>query len=90
MLITLIMSLIAWDLDYFLRRIGEAGSVDDARVFERRHLTRIAITSGLGLFLGGVALEFKIHLAFGWILLSGVVIIVLLHRLMNSFASEDK
>ena len=89
-LLTLIMNLIAWDLDYFLHRTGEAGQVDNARRLERRHLKRVAMTSGLGLILGGIALEFKIHLAFGWILLLVVVIIVLLHRLMNSFASEGK
>ncbi len=89
-LLCLILTLIAWDLDGFLSRTMEAGYIENATGLERRHLKRTAITSGLGLILGGVALEMKIDLAFGWILVLGLVIIILLNRLMAAFTGSSK
>ncbi len=89
-LLCLILTLIAWDLDGFLGRTMSAGYIENATGLERRHLKRIAITSGLGLILGGAALEVKIDLAIGWILLLGLVIIILLNRLMATFTGNSK
>ena len=89
-LLSLILTLIAWDLDDFLSRTMEAGYVENATGLERLHLKRIAITSGLGLILGGAALEVKIDLAFGWILLLVLVIIILLNRLMAALTGNSK
>ena len=61
----------------------------EARVLERAHLRRLAIVSGLGLFLGALALTIKLTLSFGIIAALGVVAIFALSRLIRYLRQES-
>jgi len=61
----------------------------EARVLERAHLRRLAIVSGLGLFLGALALTIKLTLSFGIIVVLGGVAIFALSRLVHYLRQES-
>lgn len=61
----------------------------EARVLEREHLRRLAIVSGLGLFLGALALTIKLTLSFGVIVVLGVIAIFALSRLIHYLRQES-
>ena len=74
----------------------EAGRLDtrarleaEARVLERAHLRRLALVSGLGLFLGALALTIKLTLSFGVIVVLGLVAIFALSRLIRYLRQES-
>lgn len=64
MLAGVVAALVAWDLDRFVWRMRAAGRVEDADALERHHLQRLLAVGGGGLFLGAVALSFRIRLGF--------------------------
>jgi hypothetical protein len=63
-LVFLLLSLGAWDLQLFIRRLEKVKPVENARRFEKRHLLRLAGVLGAGLALGSIALLVHISLRF--------------------------
>ena len=84
-----VAALAAWDLDHFMQRLRDVGQVERARQFERRHLQRLFIVDGLGLFLATVALGVKIRLGFGAAFLLGLLAVLGLGRLIGFLRYES-
>ena len=62
-------SLLAWDLADFSRRLRSAVPEDDLRSLEKNHLMRLASLGAVGYFLILVALFIHLQISFGWIFL---------------------
>jgi len=88
LLLSVVAALLAWDLDYFLRRLRQAGRVEKSFSLELNHLKRLLAVGGLGLLFGGAALTVKLHLHLGWILLLGVISLFSLSKLINLLSRE--
>lgn len=76
MLLGAITALTAWDMNLFLRRLAQTGRVENEAAIRRAHWQRLAVTSGFGLLLGGLALGLAIPMTFGWAVLLGLVAVV--------------
>ncbi|MBN1992239.1 MAG: hypothetical protein JW953_06015 [Anaerolineae bacterium] len=75
MLFSIVAILVAWDLADFSKRLQKAGRVEGERHLQRLHLQRLFLVAGLGLLLGGIALNLQFEFRLGGaILLAGVVI----------------
>lgn len=71
MLVGTVAALAAWDLDRFARRLRDAERVEGWERLWAAHAQRLLLVIGLGLLLGGIALEGRISLRlWGAILLS--------------------
>lgn len=88
MLVGVVVSLVAWDLDRFVRRMRVAGHVEGIDVLERRHLWRLLIVAGAGLFLGAVALSIKIRLGFAVAFLLAFLAVLGLSRVVGFLQRE--
>ncbi len=88
MLVSMILALVAWDLDGSASRLREAGHVQGELALKRAHLERLLIVAGLGLLLGGVALGVRVHLGFWWDLVLGVLAIVCLSQVFRLMRRE--
>jgi len=105
MLVGMTAALVAWDLQYFIQHTPvteptEADSTDtgiadtsirdeNMRALERAHLQRLALVSGSGLLLGGLALTVRLTMGFGVILALGLVAIFGLSRLIRYLRQES-
>jgi len=83
LLLGVVATLSAWDLDHFIRRLKQARPVEKALDLERRHLKWLTIIAGVGLVLGGIAIVLEVKLKFGWMLILGMVLILSLSRLIE-------
>ncbi len=88
LLLSVVATLAAWDLDYFVRRFRHVGRVEKPHDLEQRHLKRLMSVAALGLLLGGVAIVVKVQLNFGWILFWGIVLILGMSRLIGLLNRE--
>jgi len=88
LLVSVIATLMAWDLDYFLHRLRQAGRVEKQAELELNHLKRILTVAGLGLLFGGAALIVKLKFHLIWILLLGAVSLYCLYKLIDLLNSE--
>lgn len=77
--------LLAWDLTYFRYRLRFAGSDEERRGMEGRHLVRVAALALLGFFLASVAMVVKLEFNFQWALLLAVVVILGIMQLVSWF-----
>ena len=73
MLLAMVATLTAWDLDHFFRRLNRVGGVGPDRSLERRHLLRLLMVDSVGLLLGAIALRIEVELTFATILLLGLL-----------------
>ena len=80
MLCGMVATLSAWDLHRFSLQLQAAQLVEGGVQLTRSHLQRLLAVSGLGLLLGGLALQVQVDLNFGWALLLGVLAILFLSR----------
>ncbi len=71
MLVGIVTTLIAWDLQHFTERLSAAERVEGDRALKRAHLQRLIIVASLGLLLGEITLRVKLSLTLGWALLLG-------------------
>ncbi len=78
LLLGLIASLSAWDLDAFARQVKAADAVEPA--LEGRHLRRLLVVDGIGLLLAGLALTVQVRLSFGLAVAVAIVALVGLSR----------
>ena len=65
--------LLAWDLTYFQYRQRFAGSDEERRAMEKRHLFRLSYLALLGFVLANTAMALKLQFNFEWALLSALV-----------------
>jgi hypothetical protein len=89
-LLGLVAALVAWDLDAFLQRLAGAARVAGQGDLERHHLVRLLIVSGLGLGLGGLALELRIDLGFGLLLLLGLLVVIGFSQVVGFLRRESE
>jgi hypothetical protein len=75
MAISVLASLLAWDLADFYRRLRRAAPEDDLRSLERLHLLRLAGLAGTSLVLILAALLIHLQISFGWLFLLALVAI---------------
>ena len=90
MLVALIATLVAWDLHRFLLRLGTADTVIDKSTLQKIHLRRLAITAGVGLVLGVLALNLEFNLGLGWVILMGLIVAVSLSWVVSFVRRREK
>jgi hypothetical protein len=73
MLLSVILSLCAWDLEGFRRVIKGGWRAEAVPEMERRHLRRLGLVSSAGLLLAVIALLVRVRFAFGIALLVGLL-----------------
>lgn len=69
MLVSMVASLGAWDLDHFLLRLSGIDQVDYSTGLGRSHLTRLGLVQGLGFLAGLLALTLRTSIPFAWTML---------------------
>jgi hypothetical protein len=79
-LAVVLLTLAAWDLGRFVRRLSLALDAPAASRLERIHLLRLGLALGVGLLLGGLALIVRTPLDFGWALGLGILAIFALSQ----------
>jgi hypothetical protein len=91
MLLGVVATLSAWDLDHFAQRLSGVGrdNVEAIHNLERPHLVRLLIVDGLGLLFGAVALGIEVDLGFGTALLLGLLVILGLSRVVGILRRES-
>lgn len=88
-LLSVLLLLAAWDLQYFTFRLEFAKDDHRARQMEQRHLQRLALASMLGLGCAGAALLIHFRLSFGIILFLSAIVIVCLSRFIRHLRQES-
>jgi hypothetical protein len=81
--ISVLGSLLAWDLADFSRRLRRAAPEDDLRPLEKQHLIRLAGLGGLSLVLTLAALIVRLQVSFGWLFLLAIVAVLGLLQLVK-------
>jgi hypothetical protein len=81
--ISVLGSLLAWDLADFSRRLRRAAPEDDLRPLEERHLLRLAGLGGLSLVLTLAALIIRLQVSFGWLFLLAIAAVLGLLQLVK-------
>lgn len=84
-----ICGLLAWDLTYFQYRQRFAGSDEERRTVEARHLLRIAFLALLGFGLASLAMAAKLQFNFEWAALLAVVAAVGLAQIISWFRNRS-
>ena len=59
-------SLLAWDLNEFMRRLAVAPKMDDLRGMTQRHLARVTIVAIVGVLLASVSILVRLEFTFEW------------------------
>jgi len=77
--------LMAWDLTYFRYRLRYAGSDQERRAVERRHLLRLSVLALLGFLLASLAMAVKLAFNFQWALLMAIVAVLGVTQLVRWF-----
>ena len=90
MLVAVIATLIAWDSHRFVLRLGHADHIIDESSLQKIHLRRLAITAGMGLVLGVLALNLELNLGLGWVILMGLIVAVGLSWLVSFVKRGEK
>jgi hypothetical protein len=80
MLLAVIIALTAWDLDHFSRRQTHAARVEGQRDMERHHLQRLLAIDLVAGLLAALALGVRVQLAFGAVLVLGLLSVFGLSR----------
>lgn len=89
MLVGVVAALSAWDLEYFARRLQDAGHAEQAVALERVHLRRLLAVNVAGLALGAIALGIHIRLSFGLMLVLALVAVWGLSRAVRFLRQEE-
>jgi hypothetical protein len=88
LLVGLTAALSAWNLDHFVRQLGEVDAVEQERTLKHLHLRRLLIVDGLGLLLAVLALTIRIRLSFGVALTLGLIALLGLSRAIRFLRRE--
>lgn len=89
LLFGIIATLIGWDLGDFAYRFGPTEHTQDITRLQRIHLQRLIIVAGLGLLLGGIALNFELRLNMWWGIFLGALIIFSLSQAIGRLRRES-
>jgi len=89
LLFSLIATLASWDLGDFTHRFGQTEHMQGYAALQRIHLQRLAIVAGLGLLLGGIALNFELRLNMWWAIFLGVLVIIGLSQAIARLRRES-
>ena len=89
LLFGIIATLAGWDLGDFAHRFGQTEHIQGYATLQRIHLQRLAIVAGLGLLLGGIALNFELKLNMWWAIFLGVLVIVGLSQAIARLRRES-
>lgn len=73
MLLGAVAALAAWDLDRLARRLRDVERVENRGELWALHVRRLLLALGMGLLLGGIALEGRISLSLWGAILLGVL-----------------
>lgn len=97
LLFGLALSLAAWDLEDFSRRLARGALQDDRAALERRHLTKLGLVLALGLSLSltalatrGVRLNFEVSVGLALLAAWGVMYLVVRLRKHTSADSGER
>lgn len=88
MLVSLVASLSAWDLDGFVRQLKSVDIVEHEPVLQQQHLQRLLVVDALGLVSGVLASSVEVKLNFALALVLGLVALVALSRAIGLFLRE--
>lgn len=88
MLLGTVAALAAWDLDRFARRLRDVERVEDLEGLWSLHLRRLLPTLGMGLLLGGIALEGRIPLGLWGAILLGILGVLGIAQLLEGLRSS--
>ena len=88
MLIGVVSSIGAWDLDHFLRRLGQVDHVDLESGLGREHLRRLFLVEAIGLLVGLTALSIQTRVSFWWEALLVLLVVIGLSRIVARVRKE--
>ena len=89
MLFSLVVTLVAWDLDQFTHRLEQAEQIAGETELKRIHLQRLLIVAGLGFLFGGIALRLQFEFNLGWGIFLGLLAIAGLSRIIGFLRRES-
>ena len=69
LLLVVVASLGAWDLDHFLQRLSAVDRVAFETGLGRQHIRRLLIVEGIGYLAGLTAITIRLQISFGWVAL---------------------
>ena len=82
LIIAIFSALVAWDISYWISRRNRVQRVDHEDIMLNQHLRRLGGVLVIGLGLSLVALNLRLTLTFGWMLILGFVMILALSRVV--------
>lgn len=88
MLLAIIASLGAWDLNHFLMRLNMAERVEFTSGLTREHMRRLVLVELIGMLAGLAALTFRSQVTFWWEVLLGFLVIMCLSILIARIRKE--
>jgi hypothetical protein len=89
MLISMVITLVAWDLENLIQRFNSMGRIEQPQELERRHIKRLIIASVSGMVLALVALQTKVSLSFSTSLLLGFTTMISLSQAIGFLRRES-
>ena len=81
-LLSMVGTISAWDLDHFTQRMRYAGLVVERPNLEKYHIKRLFVVNFFGLFLSVIALNVEVKIGFGTILLLGMIAVLGLNQVI--------
>lgn len=88
MLLGLVASLGAWDLDHFLQRLSRADRIELESGLGRDHLRRLMLVEVIGFTVGMVGLTFQTLITFWWEVLLVLLVVIGLSRIVARVRKE--
>jgi len=88
LLLGVVASLGAWDLNHFLQRLSRAERVDLVSGLGREHLRRLLLVEAIGLLAGLVAINLQVRITFWWIALLVVLVVIGISRIVVRVRKE--
>ena len=87
MALSVLGSLLAWDLNDFSHRLRNAAPGDMQQRLEKNHLRRLGWLEAIGLFLTLAALFIHLQISFGWMVLLALAAILGMVQMVRRFRS---
>jgi hypothetical protein len=88
LLIGVVASTGAWDLDHFLQRLSLADRIELESGLGREHLRRLLVVEAVGLLAGLAALVFQTRISFWWEALLVLLVVIGLSRIIARVRKE--
>ncbi len=88
MLLGVVFSIGAWDLDHFLQRLGQVEHVELKSGLGCEHLRRLFLVEAAGLLIGLIALTLQARISFWWEALLVLLVVIGLSRIVARVRKE--